>query len=315
MKNHLFARMWQWMCLLLLCSLPVTALAQEEEPMAVFHTNAYIQNGENNAISILIGSSEKDVTIEVDCGNGRQQYDVLPSTLNSETGTWDGTFITCNVSSQGVVKLYGDPSKIDVLMGDGCYFTDIDISKLTNLAILSLTHNEITELDLTEHTKLNALYLDDNPFNKKPLIVGANKPNLLILEMAQMDGLDESFNLSDYPKLRTFDAMSNRGLKRLDPTGCPYLQKISIDSTPVAELDVTKNPNLMILNISDTGIKNIDLSKNENLTQFYADHQSSTVNPGVKLASLDVTKNPNLMYLFAAGNDPSAKSSPRSKRT
>lgn len=303
MKNHLFARMWQWMCLLLLCSLPVTALAQEEEPMAVFHTNAYIQNGENNAISILIGSSEKDVTIEVDCGNGRQQYDVLPSTLNSETGTWDGTFITCNVSSQGVVKLYGDPSKIDVLMGDGCYFTDIDISKLTNLAILSLTHNEITELDLTEHTKLNALYLDDNPFNKKPLIVGANKPNLLILEMAQMDGLDESFNLSDYPKLRTFDAMSNRGLKRLDPTGCPYLQKISIDSTPVKELDVTKNPNLMILNISDTGIKNIDLSKNENLTQFYADHQSSTVNPGVKLASLDVTKNPNLMYLFAAGND------------
>ena len=139
MKNHLFARMWQWMCLLLLCSLPVTALAQEEEPMAVFHTNAYIQNGENNVISILIGSSEKDVTIEVDCGNGRQQYDVLPSTLNSETGTWDGTFITCNVSSQGVVKLYGDPSKIDVLMGDGCYFTDIDISKLTNLAILSLT--------------------------------------------------------------------------------------------------------------------------------------------------------------------------------
>ena len=44
MKNHLFVRMWQWMCLLLLCSLPVTALAQEEEPMAVFHTNAYIQN-------------------------------------------------------------------------------------------------------------------------------------------------------------------------------------------------------------------------------------------------------------------------------
>ncbi|MGM9693968.1 MAG: hypothetical protein ACI3YC_03055, partial [Alloprevotella sp.] len=231
------------------------------------------------------------------------EYEVVPASYDSESQTWSGTFVSCNVSSDGVVKIYGDPSKIDVLMGDGCYFTSADITKLTNLSILSLTHNELGSLDLMGLTKLQALYLDDNPFDVKPLAVGNDKPNLLILEMAQMEGVDDSFNLSDYPNLRTFDAMSNHGLKTLDPTGCPYIQRISIDSTPVKELDVTQNPNLMILNISDTGIKKIDLSQNVNLTQFYADHQSGSVNTGVKLSSLDVTKNPNLMYLFAAGND------------
>ena len=68
----------------------------------------------------------------------------------------------------------------------------------------------------------------------------------------------------------SFDAWANAGLRKLDPTGCPKLSKISIDSTPVETLDVTKNRELTILNISDTKIRNIDLSQNTYLTQFYA---------------------------------------------
>ena len=38
------------------------------------------------------------------------------------------------------------------------------------------------------------------------------------------------------------------------------------------------------------------------LQQFYADHQSSSMNTDAKLTKLDVTKNEKLVYFFASGN-------------
>lgn len=281
----------------------VKTMAQDgtEEPIAVLKSSIYETQGENNVFQILFGGINEG-HIDVDCGFGTVEYELQPAEYNSSDGTWSGTFVTCNVSKEGVVRIYGDADDIDVIYATGCYITDIELSKLKNLSILDLSHNEIKGLDLTGLTKLNALYLDDNPFDVKPLVVGGDKPDLMILEMGRIEGLDPSFNLSDYPELVTFDAWGNKGLTRLDPTGCPKLQKISIDSTPVSSLDVSKNPRLSILNISDTGIKSIDLSNNTYLTQLYCDHMSGTVNAGVKMSSIDVTKNPNLMYLYASGN-------------
>lgn len=122
--------------------------------------------------------------------------ELVPASFDSETQEWSGTFYTCNVTSKGVVRIYGDASNIDVLSINGAYIRQIDFSTLTNLEILDLSHNELEALDLTPFTKLKALYLDDNPFNKSPLIVGAPKPNLYILEMGQTDNLNPSFNLS-----------------------------------------------------------------------------------------------------------------------
>lgn len=286
---------------IMLC-LPATAVhAADEEPIIVLKSSAYETYGEANSFQILIGGIKATDYIDVDCGFGPEEHELVPATVDG-TGTWSGTLITCNVSKEGTVKIYGDASNIDVLNVTGCYLTSAEFPTLTNLTVLDLSHNELESADLTPFTKLQALYVDDNPFQTKPLVVGANKPNLTILEMGQITGLDPSFNLSDYPSLVSFNAWSNQGLTRLDPTGCPLLQRISIDSTPVTELDVTKNTNLSILNISDTGIRSIDVSKNTNLTQLYCDHMSGTINPGVKLSSLDVTNNPNLVYLYASGN-------------
>lgn len=286
----------------ILCCLPVTGLAQTEEPVIVLKSSIYETHGESNSFQILIGGIEEGDYIDVDCGFGTEEHELEKATYDSSTGSWSGTLITCNVSKEGIVKIYGNASNIDVFNASGCYLRSADFFSLTNLEILDLSHNELEALDLTNFNNLQALYLNDNPFNVKPLIVGGNKPGLIILEMGQIDNLDRSFNLSDYPELVSFNAWSNKSLMKLDPTGCPKLRKISIDSTPVSELDVTKNTELSILNISDTGISEIDLSKNVNLTQFFCDHLSSSINSGVKLTSLDVTKNPNLVYLYASGN-------------
>lgn len=286
----------------ILCCIPVAGLAQTEEPVIVLKSSIYETYGESNSFQILIGGIEGGDYIDIDCGFGTEEHELEQATYDSSTGSWSGTLITCNVSKEGVVKIYGNAGNIDVFNASGCYLRSADFSSLTNLEILDLSHNELEALDLTNFTKLQALYLDDNPFNVKPLIVGGNKPELMILEMGQIERLDASFNLSDYPELTSFNAWANKGLTKLDPTGCPKLVKISIDSTPVSELNVTKNPLLQILNISDTGIKSIDLSQNTNLTQFFCDHLSGTLNTDTKLTSLDVTQNPNLIYLYASGN-------------
>ena len=282
--------------------LPSEAWAQiEGEPMMLIKTRVYEASEGAESITLMLGATE-DGYIDVDCGYGPMESEISQAYFDSETGSLKGTQISCNVSPEGVIKIYGDADKIDVLVAPECYLTEVQLDKLTNLEILDLSNNELAQLDLTRQSKLQSINVSGNPFGAKPLLIGGNKPDLMILDMGRITGLDPSFNLSDYPNLVSFDAWANAGLKSLDPTGCPKLSKISIDSTPVETLDVTQNKELTILNISDTRIRNIDLSQNTYLTQFYADHMSGSVNPDVKLEKLDVTNNPNLVYLFASGN-------------
>lgn len=280
----------------------VVAQSATDEPIITFKTNIYQLTGELNSFSLVIGGTEEDY-IDIDCGSGKVEYVLEPAVYVDSTSSITGTFIQCQVTSDGIVKIYGDASKIDYFNASGCYISEIDLSKLTNLEYLDLSHNELTGLDLTPLTKLNALYLSDNTFSAEtPLVIGGNKPNLTILEISIIEHMDKSFNLSDYPAMVSFDGYHNMSLDKLDPTGCPELMRLTLDVTNVETLDVTKNPNLIILNISDTRITSIDVSKNPYLAQLYCTHNSS-INSEYKISSLDVTANPELVYLFCAGNN------------
>lgn len=287
-----------------ICS-AVGAWAQDSSadvPVITFKTSIYETYGEANAFHFVLGA-KSDTYIDVDCGYGTVEYEVSQAVFNEETGDIDGTVISCKVSPEGIVKVYGDASLIDYFKAEGCYIRNLDISPLTNLEILVLNHNEIEELDLTPQTKLQMLTISDNPFNVSPLKVGAYKPDLTIIDFSMIGAIDPAFNISDYPSLVSFQAWDTMSLKWADPTGCPNLQRLSIDVTSVSSLDVTKNPLLRILNISDTRITSIDLSKNPMLTEFYCTHQSGTINTDVKMSSLDLTNNPELFRLSCSGND------------
>ncbi len=303
MKNFRTNFIWLTALLSIVLCLPGTALAQtDEEPMMIVKTRVFEASNGAGSITLLLGATE-DGYIDVDCGYGPIESEISQAYFDTETNSLKGTFISCNVSSEGVIKIYGDPTKIDVFIASECYLTELQLEKLVNLEIIDVSNNELTQLDLTPHARLQSIDVSGNPFNTKPLIIGPDKPDLMILDMGRISALDQSFNLSDYPALVTFDAWANADLKTLDPTGCPKLSKISIDSTPVEHLDVSKNTELTILNISDTRITDIDLSKNKYLTQFYADHMSGTINTDTRLTKLDVSNNPNLIYLFASGNN------------
>ena len=293
----------------MLLSLPLNIMAEEELPPLIIEFKTSVleleEGEEGRTATILLGANKSETDyLLIDCGNGIEEHEFKQATLDTSTQSWiGGTAITLNVTKEGIVKIYGDASNIAMIRFDGCYITDLKMVNMPNLYYINLDHNLLHSLDLSQFSSLRAISVTDNPFDEKPLKIGGNKPYLQILEMGIMSNLDQSFNLSDYPELVSFDAYANKGLKTLDPSGCPKLQRLAVDGTNVKSLDLSKNPIVTILNISDSGIKEIDLSNLGYLQQLYLDHQSSTMNTDAKFTSLDVTKNEKLVYLFANGNN------------
>jgi hypothetical protein len=273
------------------------------------HTTIYETYGASNDFTILLGSSESgdDQVIEYDCGTGSQEAILKPAyTTTDEDGNTvtNGTYLSCRVNSEGIVRIYmDDPNWIDWFNADGCYIDWIEFDGVTDLVYFSMSHNELKSLDLSNMTKIQTLYVSDNPFTDSPLIIGP-KENLKLLEINNISGcgLDPNFTLRDYPTIWSLDAWNAKGLTTIDASMSPYLRKLSLDGTDVSSIDVTKNPFLQILNISDTRITSLDVSQNTALTQLYCTHESS-INSEYKLDTLDVSNNPELYYLFCTGNN------------
>lgn len=285
---------------LLVGGMATVSAQTEEKPIITFKSSIYDNVGSANAFSFRIGATQQTY-IDVDYGAGPVEVEIDQATFDSETSSIKATTVAGSIGSTGIVKVYGDASLIDYLDLEGVYITELDISALTELQVLNLSHNLIGELDLSNMTKLQSVDVSDNPFDVKPFLLGPNKPDLAILSIAVIDHLDQSFNPSDYPALRSLEAFSCYELTNCDVSGCPALLRLSIDVTNVSQLDVSKNESLLILNISDTKVQNIDLSNNKYLTEFYCSH-SGSVNNEYRISSIDISKNTELQRLFVGYN-------------
>lgn len=262
-----------------------------------FHTTIHDEIGVDNLFSIIVSTTEPMVLF-VDCGNGPDVY---------ELETIGDTLIYCSVNEKGNVIVSGesaaDAEKIDYLNAEGCYIDDIDITRLKNLDVLNLNHNQLKHIDLSHNDSLRAIYISDNTFTKEtPLVIG-NKPKLIILEMQIVDWLDPNFDMTQYPMLGSFDAYHCPTLTKIDPTNCPNLLQLTLEMTNVSTVDVSKNQELLILNISETAIKEIDLTHNTKLEQLYAEHTSAVYNVNTKLDRLDITHCPEIGRLACSGNN------------
>ncbi|MDE6296529.1 MAG: hypothetical protein K2L89_01670 [Muribaculaceae bacterium] len=277
------------------------AAESSDEPIITFHTTVYDNADVENVFHISLGSSQ-NTYIDVDCGYGKMEEEITPALFDGDTQKIQATYISCTVSKEGIVKIYGDASLIDYIDFEGCYIDEVSFPTLTEVTILNLEHNLLNSLDLSHMKKLQALYLSDNPFTGSPLVVGDDKPNLTILEMNIIEHVDPGFNITTYPNLVSFSAYSVPTLPQIDPTKCPELMRLTVDATPQSFMDVTKNPKLLILNISQTNITSVDLSKNPYLTEFYCTNDGSSFS-NIKMKEVDVTNNPELKYLFISGNN------------
>lgn len=78
-----------------------------ESPPIVIHSDAYRTVGASNSSSILLGSLATG-TYTVTDARGTRDIDVIPASINSETGDWEGTWESISVPSSGLVTISGD---------------------------------------------------------------------------------------------------------------------------------------------------------------------------------------------------------------
>lgn len=295
-------RNFMTVCALTSVAIPSVCAADDlGEPAITLKSDAFKEIGASNKFHMLISSTEPTY-FDIDMGNGPFEVEVEPATIVD--GAWDGTFVSCHVNEAGEIKIYGDPSKIDVFNCEGGYITDIDISKCTNLEFLNLSHNALKGLDLTPNANLLAVYLTDNPGTPEtPIKVGGPKNMLSILEVDIIDYLDPGFDLTQYPNLVSFDAYHTPSLKSVNLSNSKELQSISLEMTSVESVDFSKCPLLGHVNVSETRLTSLDVSMLTHLQRLLCTHTSGSINTDIKLNALDLTHNPDLFYLAAQGNN------------
>ena len=305
MKNKLNLLSSVFLILMAMIFNPLGAHAQNEELIISFHTNIYEKaqgSGITPSVSFVLGAAEKKQVVSIDCGAGEEEFEVDVAQLKEDQSI-KGSLYTGQVSKEGWVKIYGDPTQIYYCNAAGNEIDEIKFHSNLKVQVLNLEHNVLNALNIDDLKNLQILYLQDNPFTKAtPLMIGS-LPKLLVLEIPQCGHVSPNFTLRNFPALRSFDAYHSLTLTNVDPTACPKLQRLSLDMTNVSSVDLSKNPELQVLNVSDSRIKTLDLSHNPKIRELYISHSSGSVNTDVKFDNIDVSHCPELYYFFCGGNN------------
>ena len=280
----------------------------QEEWMIKFHTNVPEKaknTGVAAQVSFVLGSKSDKANVYIDYGSGETEVEIKKAIVENDKGELaiKGTLCTNAVTDAGWVTISGDPNDLYFFNASGNEIDKIEFNPNLKLQVLNLEHNVLTSLNIDRLQSLNVIYLQDNPFSATtPLMIG-KMPELIVLEVPQIGHISPNFTLKNFPKLRSFDAYHTIGLKVADPTGCPNLQRLSLDMTSVESVDLSKNSELEILNVGDSRVKTLDLRNNPKITQLYISHSSGTVNTDVKFESIDVSHCPELYYFYCGGNN------------
>ena len=280
----------------------------QDEWMIKFHTNVPEKaknTGVQAQVSFVLGSKSDKANVYIDYGSGETEVEIKKAIVENDKGELaiKGTLCTNAVTDAGWVTISGDPNDLYFFNASGNEIDKIEFNPNLKLQVLNLEHNSLTSLNIDRLQSLNVIYLQDNPFSATtPLMIG-KMPELIVLEVPQIGHISPNFTLKNFPKLRSFDAYHTIGLKVADPTGCPNLQRLSLDMTSVESVDLSKNPELEILNVGDSRVKTLDLRSNPKITQLYISHSSGTVNTDVKFESIDVSHCPELYYFYCGGNN------------
>ena len=71
-----------------------SAAAQDSEPIITIKTNLYEQFGASNSCTVVIGGFAESDWIDVDCGAGTEEHELVRATYDADRGAYTATTIT-----------------------------------------------------------------------------------------------------------------------------------------------------------------------------------------------------------------------------
>ena len=178
------------------------------------------------------------------------------------------------------------------------------IEGFTNLTYLSITRQDIVEIDLSAHNQLDSLDLTGNFLSH--LDVSGN-PHLIWLNassngMTSIEGIEDAGNLksvnlsyNDFEHVTMnnqsleYLSVSDNLLKTIQLTGASHLKSALLTNNQLTVVDFTSNRRIETILISANKLTTLDLSENTALEVLYIS--------GNALESLDVSQNQHLWNL------------------
>ena len=116
------------------------------------------------------------------------------------------------------------------------------LEKLTNLNSIDLSYNNISTIDVKQHSELTEILMYYNNLTE----------------------LDVTSNL----KLKTLSIYNNE-IENIDLSKNTELTYLSLSNNNISNLDISKNTQLNYLSLANNNLSNIDLSQNSELTTLY----------------------------------------------
>jgi len=181
--------------------------------------------------------------------------------------------LAINVRTDSIVSLKGIE-----------YFTS-----LTSLACIStLNKGQLSSLDVSNNTKLTALYCLNNQLSSLDVSY-----NIALTELWCDDNQLSSLDVSHNTSLIDLSCDNNQ-LSSLDVSNNSSLTQLSCRNNQLSSLDVSHNTSLIDLSCDNNQLSSLDVSNNSSLTQLSCRNN--------QLSSLDVRNNNALKSLMCSGN-------------
>ncbi len=141
-----------------------------------------------------------------------------------------------------LAQLNVDVSKLTYFDADNTYVASVDLNQLQGLTRLGLTGWGLTALDVTKHTTLESLSVEEN----------------------QLKTLD----VSNSPLLKVIEADDNQ-IETLSLANNPLLQRLSVSKNTLTTIQFGHHERLTVLDVSENKINAIDVSQMIGLEQLY----------------------------------------------
>ena len=200
-------------------------------------------------------------------------------------------------------------TSLETLYGSSNYLTEVDLSQNTKLKIVSLANNNLTSLDLSNNPDVTHLGCYGNPLtsldltiNTKLVSLSCGDTQLTSLDVSNHKALVDvycanaqlsSLNVSGCTKLYYISCQQNQ-LTSLDISGATALEALECYQNPLTELDVSMSNTLRNLTCNDCQMTKLTVSgANQLLTLFCHNNL---------LKTLDVSGCPSLYDLQCYNN-------------
>lgn len=159
------------------------------------------------------------------------------------------------------------------------------IEAFVNLVSLQSAYGTLMSVDVSQNTKLEELFLNDN----------------------QLSGVD----ISMLPNLKRFGVMRNPINGTVDVSNNTLLEEFFVHNTGIDRINLSSNSLLWNLYISDNELTQLDISNNTELKRLSCQHNNITQLDITNLSVIDRVDaqfNPNLVLTTGAAGNPTLKS-------